>query len=165
MMDFDILAGTGKLIIDNKHSWGDQLRIVNKYSYCLKILRLKYPNIKGSYHKHLKKRETWFVLEGVVYVKILRNESDGIEYLTLYPGDKLDISDDKPHQFWCSVPSIIIEVSTHDNDKDTYRYNEKDGEFYNEDGDKYISKKDQMKAWHKELEDDYRKHILGFPEP
>lgn len=120
-------------VVDKKHKWGDQLRLCN-YSYCLKILRLKYPHIKGSFHCHDEKFETWFVAEGIVMVRIWRTSEE--EIIRLEPGDKLDITRRIPHQFWCLTPAQILEVSTKDDDKDTYRYNEEDKWFYNEDNKK-----------------------------
>ena len=132
--------------VDGGHKWGDQVRLFNYSNYCCKILRLKYPHVKGSYHCHDKKFETWTVLDGVVMVRISRTSEE--EILTLEAGDILDIVRRIPHQFWSLEPSSILEVSTHDDDKDTFRYNEDDGRFYNEDGIKLLNYWEREKLHH-----------------
>jgi len=143
MIDLQAFEHIGK--IDNKHKWGDQIRLINKPNYCFKILRLTEVNVKGSLHCHLKKHETWKLLEGVIKVKYYDSNIPNI--IELYTGESFDIYRLCPHQFWAIEPAVILEVSTYDNDKDTYRYYKEHDWYINEDGLELPSC--WLSIWHK----------------
>ena len=109
------LKNSGKVIVDEDHDWGYQLRFVNEKEYCGKFLVL-VNDIPGSFHSHRVKKETFIVLYGEVAVEgYVRKEWLGVgEMCTIEPGEY--------HMMMANVvPCIVLEVSTHDEDSDTYR--------------------------------------------
>ena len=130
------LEESDNIIVDDDHSWGYQLRMVNEVGtgdgdkgYCGKLMVLT--NTKpGSMHYHEVKRETFVVLSGEVCVVVahypeLEEEIEDGPWESshfLYPGDTLTLDPDTEHRMWAEVvPSVVLEVSTHDEDSDTYR--------------------------------------------
>lgn len=116
-VDIDALRHSSQVIVDDAHDWGYQLRFVNEAEYCGKMLVLTN-GTSGSLHYHEKKKESFVVLHGVVWV----GWKDGTGIM-LYRGDSVTIPRRRAHRMarQCSDPSIILEVSTHDDDNDTYR--------------------------------------------
>ena len=111
----EVLKNSGKVIVDEDHDWGYQLRFVND-QYCGKFLVLENNNL-GSFHFHHLKKETFVVLFGNV---ILNFENKTSEYLE--PGDSITLYPNAGHSMKATIyPAIILEVSTHDEDSDTYR--------------------------------------------
>ena len=53
----EALKNSGKVIVDEDHDWGYQLRFVNNDEYCGKFLVLDNQT-PGSFHYHIKKKET-----------------------------------------------------------------------------------------------------------
>jgi len=118
----EALKNSGKVMVDENHDWGYQLRFVNKDEYCCKFLVLTSSD-KGSKHFHKNKKETFIVLQGIL---LLEMDLDGkwmksCDMITLDPGTR--------HQMQAiEVPTVILEVSTHDDDSDTYRIGGKDND-------------------------------------
>jgi len=96
-------------------AWGKEYWIVNEPEYCGKLLIINEGK-SGSNHCHKNKKETFFVLMGKVLLQV---GSEGIkldnttEAVTILPGQY--------HRFTGISKSLILEVSTHHDDKDTYR--------------------------------------------
>lgn len=100
-------------------AWGLETWLVNEPEYCAKYLTL----FKGAYcsmHRHLKKKETFIVLQGEI---MLENGLCGdMTYLkkdesyTLEPGTW--------HRFHGVESSLVLEVSTHHDDEDVERLTE-----------------------------------------
>jgi D-lyxose ketol-isomerase len=103
----------------DKHLWGSEARFVNTSEYCGKLIELNAPNVKSSLHYHKEKKETFIVLAGEVFIEIIEKRSVGMgpmlagEQVTIYPGQR--------HRFWAENPALIMEVSTHHEDDDTFR--------------------------------------------
>ena len=100
-------------------AWGVETWLVNEAEYCAKYLNL----FKGAYcsmHRHLRKKETFIILEGEV---VLEHGLEGDmthlkkdEFYTLEPGTW--------HRFRGVRHSLILEVSTHHDDEDVERLTE-----------------------------------------
>jgi mannose-6-phosphate isomerase-like protein (cupin superfamily) len=111
----EALKNSGKVIVDEEHDWGYQLRLVNNQQYCCKFLVLTNFT-HGSHHRHLEKDETFIVLCGELFVsgqwgKNLFKTGDIIHFPT-----NTSYSD---HEMWAkSLPCVILEISTHDDDND-----------------------------------------------
>lgn len=101
-----------------KKVWGKELWVVNCPEYCGKLLYLDKGAV-SSYHKHLKKKETFFALQGVTALTI-----EGKDYMlnpysrpkTIFPGQL--------HSFVGISDAVILEVSTFDSGEDTVRLTE-----------------------------------------
>jgi len=101
-----------------KKVWGYELWFVNRPEYCGKLLFID-KGAKCSNHCHKIKTETFLCPEGRVILTV-----DGKEYdlnsmaraKTIFPGQY--------HTFWAEVKSVLIEVSTHHEDSDSYRLDE-----------------------------------------
>ena len=96
-----------------KKVWGSEEWIVNTEEYCGKILRLKKGK-RCSLHYHEIKDETFYILSGSVLM-----EYEGIKMLQ--SRDSLRILRGKLHRFSGLENSVIIEVSTHHEEEDSYR--------------------------------------------
>lgn len=106
---------TNRTEIDNNHVWGYQVRMVNTDEYCGKFMVLTN-ECPGSYHWHVDKKETFVVLAGRVEVLI-----EGVRY-EYQVGDSVTIEREQKHSMKAiETPAIVLEVSTHDEDSDTYR--------------------------------------------
>lgn len=98
-----------------KKIWGEELWIVNNELYCSKILKLK-KGYRCSYHMHKIKDETFYILEGTVFMRhndigfYMTNKSDPIRIL---PGEY--------HSFAGVTDAKILEISTQHFDEDSYR--------------------------------------------
>jgi len=99
---------------EHEKVWGKELWIANNEFYCGKILELK-KGLRCSIHYHKKKHETFFILEGLVFM-----EQDGQEK-TMMPGDILEVNQSSKHRFTGLKDSKIIEFSTHHEEDDSYR--------------------------------------------
>ena len=111
----EALKNSGKVRVDEDHDWGYQLRFVNEAEYCGKILVLT--NFEhGSHHKHSVKDETFVVLCGELFIqgewgRVLKRP--GAVATFRHNDDWAD------HEMWAkSLPCVIMEVSTHDDDND-----------------------------------------------
>lgn len=86
---------------------------VNNDLYCSKWLLLM-PGQRCPFHHHKNKTETFFFLRGKV-----KMELDGKEEI-FEPGDQLTLSPGQNHAFSSDEWALIEEVSTHDEDSDSY---------------------------------------------
>ena len=90
---------------------------VNEPEYCSKYLTLE-PGQECPLHHHKLKKETFFALCGDVRLDL---EGQG---LTLVPGQHLTIRPGVKHRFSSQNGVVIEEVSTHDENSDSYFANE-----------------------------------------
>jgi len=98
-----------------KKVWGKEVWLVNEPEYCCKLLYLD-KGAQSSYHYHRVKKETFLVLQG----EISLTRSGGGRFLR--PGsDPLTIPPNTLHYFFGVTDAIILEVSTHHDDKDVIR--------------------------------------------
>lgn len=101
--------------IDEDHLWGYQLRFINNELYAGKFL--VFTNFDhGSLHVHKDKDETFVVLVGEIFVQ------GNWGRICLKQGESLRVDPEREHEMWAkSLPCVVLEVSTHDDDEDTYR--------------------------------------------
>ena len=111
-IDIDALKKEPTTIIDERHDWGYQIRLVNTEWYCGRLLVLTN-GVHGSYHQHPIKDEAFVVLKGEVFVKC--QDSGGLYKL----GEVVRMGAGVPHEMWAkTIPAVILEVSTHDDNMD-----------------------------------------------
>ena len=94
--------------------WGEEIWMANTDLYCGKKLILKKGK-KCSLHYHKIKDETFYIDEGKVLMQI--NDETKI----MVPGEAILIKPHTKHRFTGLKDSIIIEISTHHEDSDSYR--------------------------------------------
>ena len=95
--------------------WGSEEWLANTNQYCGKILNLN-PGFSCSYHYHKNKDETFYVLDGKVYLMIEGEEK------VLNTGDSQRVLPGQRHKF-ASLRGLskLVEISTHHEDGDSYR--------------------------------------------
>lgn len=86
---------------------------VNETEYCSKWLTL-LPGQVCPVHFHKLKKETFFVLMGEVELV-----ADG-KLITLKTGDRYTLNPGSHHSFGSTAGAVIEEVSTHDENSDSY---------------------------------------------
>jgi N-acetylneuraminate synthase len=86
---------------------------VNEPEYCSKWLTL-YPGQACPWHYHKLKKETFFVYKGEVELAC------GDEEIVLKPGESYTIPIGAEHAFRSKTGAVIEEVSTHDENSDSY---------------------------------------------
>lgn len=86
---------------------------INEPEYCSKWLVL-LPGQRCPEHSHKLKKETFFVHAGNVHLRVEGRE------VTLRPGQSLTLAPCTPHEFWSGGGAVIEEVSTHDENFDSY---------------------------------------------
>jgi len=81
-----------------------------------------------SDHFHLVKDETWYVLSGKLELRFynLANAERISKILT--QGDVVRIPPGTPHQLYAKEASVIVEVSTPHDEKDSYRIGKGDSQ-------------------------------------
>ena len=105
--------------------WGTEEIIVNS-TYCGKRLTVM-PGCSCSIHYHIKKTETFFVLDGRLSLELYGaycagNPLEPIGCKVLRPGRSLTINPLTPHRFWAySEPVRFMEFSTTDAAEDSIR--------------------------------------------
>lgn len=100
--------------------WGHEEIIENNDKYCLKFLIFDY-RWRNSWHRHFKKDETFYVLEGEFHL-ITDDGNLNIKEGLLLPGDSIRIKPGTWHRLTGLKPyNKIIEVSTFFNDNDIER--------------------------------------------
>ncbi len=86
---------------------------VNEPEYCSKWLTL-YSGQACPWHFHKVKKETFFVYQGEVELAC------GSDEILLKPGDSYTIPMGTDHAFRSKTGAVIEEVSTHDENEDSY---------------------------------------------
>ena len=94
--------------------WGNERWLVNTIDYCGKILTLN-KGYRCSIHYHKNKDETFYILSGIVLIEIKGKER------VMKKGDVQRILPLTDHRFTGLEKSVILEVSTHHDEKDSYR--------------------------------------------
>ena len=85
----------------------------NEPEYCSKYLTL-FPGQECPLHSHKLKKETFFALRGEVELTV-----DGVS-VRLTPGRSLTLKPGSRHTFRSEAGAVIEEVSTHDENSDSY---------------------------------------------
>lgn len=99
--------------------WGYEDLVVNNEDYCAKFLNIK-ANYQCSLHYHLKKRETFFVMQGVV--RLEQRDVRGVPIVEfLVAGEQRTIEPKTPHRFSSLNAATILEISTTHSDEDVVR--------------------------------------------
>ena len=102
--------------------WGREIIFVNNDKYCGKLLIFDYIGSSGSMHFHAKKTETWYVQNGKFLVKWIDTKTTKVNETVLEQGQTWTNEVCEPHQLIAMmINSIIFEVSTPDDPKDSYR--------------------------------------------
>ncbi len=97
-----------------KKVWGEEIWMANTKRYCGKQLILNQGK-RCSLHYHAIKDETFYISKGKVLMEV-----DGEERVML-PGAAVSIKRCTKHRFSGLEDSVIIEISTHHENKDSYR--------------------------------------------
>jgi len=114
-----------------KKEWGEEIWMANTNLYCGKKLILKKGK-RCSFHYHKNKDETFYIDSGKVLMQIEE------EKRILFPGEAVLIKPNTRHRFTGLKDSVIIEISTHHEDSDSYREEgELSGDISKEDLEKY----------------------------
>lgn len=113
-----------------RHKWGYEKWLVNEDEYCGKLIVLD-KKVVSSFHYHKKKKETFIVLSGKIRIGhlLISSEYEPEDDPHEYPlwndyiiGDKVTFVPMEAHFFSAiDIPSVILEISTHHEDSDTYR--------------------------------------------
>jgi mannose-6-phosphate isomerase-like protein (cupin superfamily) len=96
--------------------WGHEEIIHNDKDYCMKILHLN-KGWRFSYHWHIKKKETFYVIEGLVVIQTKISGS----FFKMIVGDDITILPGKAHSLYGIRNSKIVECSTQHFDEDSFR--------------------------------------------
>lgn len=94
--------------------WGYEKWLENNEKYCCKLLSLN-KGYQCSLHYHKDKDETFLVTSGHVRLEL------GDEVMHLRPGSFVRVPPGTHHRFAGIEDSVIIEVSTHHKEEDSYR--------------------------------------------
>jgi len=114
-----------------KKTWGSELWFANNDLYCGKLLTVESGkwSSEGKYHYHKIKDETFFVIEGRLWLDIGDDKTGEYQRLHLYANDSYRVMPGVKHRFTASSSFTckFIEASTHHDDEDSYRcyYDEK----------------------------------------
>ena len=100
--------------------WGGEVIWANEPEYCGKILKFK-AGAKFSMHFHKEKKESWYVLSGVINLHLLNMDNASITTCLLEPGSIWTNMPGEAHQIEAITDSEVLEVSTKDSVKDNYR--------------------------------------------
>ena len=102
--------------------WGKEIWLVNCPEYCGKLLVID-KDAMSSWHYHKIKKETFYLLAGIVYLTVEDGDYYKSYYMspssrpkTIFPGEK--------HEFRALTKSIILEISTEHKEEDVVRLNE-----------------------------------------
>jgi quercetin dioxygenase-like cupin family protein len=98
--------------------WGKEVWVVNTELYCGKLLTL-YQGKRCSVHHHNNKDETFYILRGQVLMETWK--SNQFEERVMNAKEVIRILPKTKHRFSGLEDSVIIEISTHHEDKDSYR--------------------------------------------
>lgn len=97
--------------------WGAEYWLVNNDKYCMKLLEIN-PGYQCSLHYHKIKDETFLLVSGEARLTV----NDFIHHMV--PSNQIRINPNDIHRFGSLRGALIIEISTHHDDADTYRLEE-----------------------------------------
>ena len=109
---------TGIYMKEVKKKWGHEKIIINCKEYCGKLLYID-KGAQCSLHMHPVKKETFYVLRGLVDISI-----DGKRYIVVSHDRPKTILPGTYHQFMGITDAVILEISTHHEDDDCIRKSE-----------------------------------------
>ena len=98
-----------------KKDWGREEYTADEPEYCGKLLVID-PGWQCSKHMHPIKKETFFVLEGMVILEI------GSATVNAIKGDRFTILPETKHRFGSWAGATLVETSTHHEDEDVVRF-------------------------------------------
>lgn len=101
-----------------KKVWGEEVVITNNNLYCGKLLKFNKGH-KSSLHYHKHKTETWLVLNGELELTYYKKKKKKKRILRKM--DVVHIKKKNLHKLYALKNSIIVEVSTHHKNSDTFR--------------------------------------------
>lgn len=107
-------------------TWGREEWIVNDPEYCGKFLSVN-PGYQCSLHYHKEKRETFYVLSGRGWIEralMIGGKPGPLVRCPATGGLTITIERGTPHRFGADNHLIILEISTHHEDSDSYRLEE-----------------------------------------
>lgn len=110
---------SGKHFVKQR-GWGYEVWVENCNEYCGKVLVLKKGK-KCSMHFHMDKKETMFLFDGKVLIKIIDPETGSPYEVFLKPGDSILIDRGTVHQIIAVENSRLVEFSTMHKEEDSYR--------------------------------------------
>lgn len=100
--------------------WGYELIFANTADYCGKLLHFESGE-KTSMHFHVNKSETFHILTGDYVIRTIDTTNGQISETQISVNDNVNIPKFCPHQIESIHGGDIIEVSTHDEQSDSYR--------------------------------------------
>ena len=102
--------------------WGREIIFADNDTYCGKLLVFDNEGSKCSMHFHIYKHETWYVQQGSFKITWINTLNGSEVYDVLSKGDVWVNKQGFPHRLEALEDnSIIFEVSSRDDEKDSYR--------------------------------------------
>ena len=98
--------------------WGSEVWMANTDLYCGKLLHLKKGK-RCSIHYHKNKDETFYLYSGRILMELWKDNK--FEERIMGKGEALRINPNTKHRFSGLEDSLIIEISTHHEEEDSYR--------------------------------------------
>jgi len=115
MIDLAKLIAHSGATLDRNHDYGFHLDLTNKKLYSAKLIVITNYRKSTKKHYHKIKQETFICLSGVAIIDLER------QIKQLSPGDSFTLESGQFHRIYSpSGDAVILEVATHDDDKDTY---------------------------------------------
>lgn len=106
-------------------TWGSEVWFANNDMYCGKLLTINPGewSSKGNFHYHEIKDETFFVIEGLLWLDIADDETGEYERHILLENDSYRVMPGVKHRFTAASgkPCRFIEASTTHREDDSYR--------------------------------------------
>ena len=116
-------------------SWGTELWFANNNDYCGKLITVIFEkwSSKGKFHYHKIKDETFFVIQGILWLDIADDNTGEYQRIVLHRNDSYRVMAGVKHRFTSGFKYLckFVEASTHHEDDDSYRcyYNKEKGEW------------------------------------
>jgi mannose-6-phosphate isomerase-like protein (cupin superfamily) len=108
-------------LIDVPKGWGKEVWIVNFEKYCGKFLFIN-KNKRMSWHYHLVKEETFYVLEGECVLSYGQDDDlAASRQKILRPGSKFHVRPGTRHMLEAVADTIVLEISTTHIEEDSIR--------------------------------------------
>ena len=112
------MDGGDKTMKTVEKKWGKEVWIINNKYYCGKFLYI-HRGGQSSYHYHKKKMETFVCTDGSAKMII-----DDKEFVLDRFSEPITIKPKTPHSFRSGLGAVLVEVSTHHDEKDVVRLTE-----------------------------------------
>jgi mannose-6-phosphate isomerase-like protein (cupin superfamily) len=102
--------------------WGREIIFADNDMYCGKLLVFNKSGSESSMHYHLNKHETWYVQKGLFQIEWIETKTATVKKNIVKEGDTWVNIQGFPHRLIAlENDSVIFEVSTPDDEKDSYR--------------------------------------------